>query len=1491
MRSLSLPRVSRSSVLTFPATEWLGARLASVAAILGLSLLAAASARAATLTVTTLSDSSDSSCAATCSLRDAMLSATSGDVIAFQPGLHGILTLSSALPAIRENLTIQGPGATLLTVSGNHAVIVFTISSGTVNLAGLTIANGTSTSGGGGIYNAGTLTLSGIAFSGDSTTATGGAIFNASGGVLTLTASTFSGNSAAAAGGALANLGTATINNSTFYGNSSAASGGATSNSATLAMTNNTFSDNSATSGGGISNAATMVVSNTILTGDAGGECSGTACPVTGANGNLVAAANLNLLPLGYYGGATQTMLPMPGSAAVCAGSPTALPAGSTTDQRGFAVNPSCVDSGSVQTNYQMVVNTADSGTGSLRGALDAANAAGSADIAFAVTGTINLDSPLPAITGQTNVIGSGPSSLVISATWTSGFTVNAGAEAAIYGVTIANGSQQLGGAVRNDGGTLTVSNCILSGNSASAGGAISNNGGWLAVNSSLFDANTSGDGGSGGAIYNNSDGVAVVTGSTFSNNSATLGGAISNYQAALTVVNSTFSANTAPDGYGGAILNGIATLNLVSSTVSGNFASLGSGMWNGSGSLSVLDSIIAGNTTNDVPGDDCDGCGTQPSSNLISLPSAILDPLLGPLQYNGIGAALETMMPLPGSAAICAGTPSEFLAGIPDDERGFPRFNSTYAGYSGSNPCLDLGAVQTSYSSVQFIAQPTNTAAGVAISPAPTVQVLETNANATAPNNVDVVNGVPVTLTYAGGANAITGSLTAVTAAGVATFSGLTPKVGGGGMTFSIDLPIFSGAALTAISDSFNVTQPPAFSSANAATGEVGTMETFTITTAGYPMPALSETGGLPPGVSFTDNGNGTATLSGIPTAGGIYQFTFSATNGLNPNATQAFTLTVSSGLALAPTSLPAATYGTSYTTALSASGGAPPYTLSASGTLPPGLSLNAGSLSGIPAAAGTFSFTLIVKDGLGGTATRSYNLEVNKAAATVALGGLAQPYTGSPVSPTVTTTPAGLAVGVTYNGNSAPPSEAGSYAVVATIRDANYQGSQSATLVIGKVTPSIAWKPASSISYGSALSSLLNAASRLNGNAVAGSFAYTAQAAGGAATPITSSTILGAGSYTLTATFTPTDATDYNSASATASLAITTGTLTAIANNATRAYGAANPVFTGSVNGALSGQVFSESFTTAATTASPVGAYAIVPGLAGADLGNYTLVTANGTLTVTKAASLSALTVSAASVNPNQSVSLTASVASATSGTPTGSVSFYDGPTLLGSSALSGGAATFSTASLAAGTSHSLEAVYGGDQNFTGSSASTVSVAVGPLDFSLAVQGPGSQIVASGSSATYQLAVTPLYGSYAAQVNFAASGLPAGAIVSFSPASIPANGGPQNVTVTVAIPATTTTAASHAPMTGRHLLPVAFAVLLLPMAGAGRVRRSGRHLGRLLCLCLFALCGVAALGAMTGCGVLVSPAGPPLQNYTVTVTAATGSLQHTADLTVQVK
>src|SRR4029453_16545816 len=64
----------------------------------------------------------------------------------------------------------------------------------------------------------------------------------------------------------------------------------------------------------------------------------------------------------------------------------------------------------------------------------------------------------------------------------------------------------------------------------------------------------------------------------------------------------------------------------------------------------------------------------------------------------------------------------------------------------------------------------------------------------------------------------------------------------------------------------------------------------------AGARTPAITKTGTLPTGITFIDNSNGTATLSETPALGtvGSYPITITDNNGVSPNATQNFTLTV---------------------------------------------------------------------------------------------------------------------------------------------------------------------------------------------------------------------------------------------------------------------------------------------------------------------------------------------------------------------------------------------------------------------------------------------------------------------------------------------------------------------------------------------------------------------------------------------------------------------
>lgn len=85
---------------------------------------------------------------------------------------------------------------------------------------------------------------------------------------------------------------------------------------------------------------------------------------------------------------------------------------------------------------------------------------------------------------------------------------------------------------------------------------------------------------------------------------------------------------------------------------------------------------------------------------------------------------------------------------------------------------------------------------------------------------------------------------------------------------------------------------QAPAITSAATASATHGSPFTFTVTTTGYPQATVTRTGTVP-GLTFTSNSKGTATLSGTPTKAGTYTLTFTAKNSVG-SATQTFTLVV---------------------------------------------------------------------------------------------------------------------------------------------------------------------------------------------------------------------------------------------------------------------------------------------------------------------------------------------------------------------------------------------------------------------------------------------------------------------------------------------------------------------------------------------------------------------------------------------------------------------
>jgi hypothetical protein len=289
-----------------------------VAVLCVLFVVPAEVATASTDTVTTCAGSGAGS------LPAVVAAASSGDTVTFSVDCPASspITLSSTID-VGENLTIDGPGATEMAVSGNNAVEDFGIASGaTVTLAGITVEDGNASQGGG-ISNSGSLTVtnsavftnemgggihntgqmlsvvnssvssnnSGTGAGGiDSTAGTvditnskvsdntgsgGGGIYDV--GAVNILDSTVSGNSAQIGGG-LWNLGSATIVGSTFSGNSvDSGDGGGIANYGPLTLTSSTLSGNNANYGGGIENDSTLTVTgstfsgNSASSGDGGG--------------------------------------------------------------------------------------------------------------------------------------------------------------------------------------------------------------------------------------------------------------------------------------------------------------------------------------------------------------------------------------------------------------------------------------------------------------------------------------------------------------------------------------------------------------------------------------------------------------------------------------------------------------------------------------------------------------------------------------------------------------------------------------------------------------------------------------------------------------------------------------------------------------------------------------------------------------------------------------------------------------------------------------------------------------------------------------------------------------------------------------------------------------------------------------------------------------------------------------------------------------------
>jgi len=332
------------------------------------------------------------------------------------------------------------------------------------------------------------------------------------------------------------------------------------------------------------------------------------------------------------------------------------------------------------------VTNTTDSGNGSLRAAIAAANAHPGSTIVFdaGVKGTIDLLSALPPITAKTNILGPGANVLTIerSAAATADFgifvvgvpTSATQPTVVLSGLTVANAT---GSGITNYG-YLTVQRMVVKNNQAPA---------YISPTGEMFPYGSSGGIGNSGAL--------TVLNSTIANNgatSSTVAAGIDSENGSVLIVNSTISGNRGVHTYrpGGIGIDGGTAL-IENSTISGNttipwFVSTNnSGGITSDGQVMLYDTIVAGNSSlaNNVA--DVSGAFLSLGHNLIGAANPLnsgfvstdrvgtlassLDPKLGPLQDNG--GPTPTMALLTGSPALAAGSSIDAAA---TDQRGHAR-------------------------------------------------------------------------------------------------------------------------------------------------------------------------------------------------------------------------------------------------------------------------------------------------------------------------------------------------------------------------------------------------------------------------------------------------------------------------------------------------------------------------------------------------------------------------------------------------------------------------------------------------------------------------------------------------------------------------------------------------------------------------------------------------------------------------------------------------
>ena len=654
-------------------------------------------------------------------------------------------------------------------------------------------------------------------------------------------------------------------------------------------------------------------------------------------------------------------------------------------------------------------LSTAGNTNCSLRDAVAAANALTGVDTnisfsptAFAGPQTITLINGMLNLTANTTVTGTtmGSGSSLTNLVTISGNSasrvlyINGGVNAVLSSLTLTHGTTNdaNGGGAVYVAGNLTLNNDMLSGNTTTSGV----NGGALAIaNGATFSANhctfaNNASAANGGAINVGVAAIATIGDSTFFGNTTAVSGGAIGSAGTLQISNSTFTGNVATTVRGGAIYSTQeAALTLVQTTMVGNSsATYGGAVYLNSGSLTLQNSFVLGNTSGSYPDLDATSSG---DSTLVSNGGNVFNQLAGASEIaanltslGNYGGPTQTMVPLPGSAAICAGT-FDNPTGLTTDQRGLPR-TTTY----GSTSCLDAGAVQSNYS-LSFTMEPTPTPPVTAIVAGANFQAAVTLEESGSPFTPPV--SLPLSLT---GTGTLTNG-TATTANAVASYSTLQVSAVGTNDTLTANLAL-NGAltpplAISAVSSSFaveQVTATTAVSSATLTQGHAVTPFTPVAGSGGTAPLTYSISPALPSGISINAASGAISGTPEVASSAATYTVTVTDTNGITGSAT--FSLAIDGPLVA--TGSPVATaltqgHAASFTP-VTGSGGTAPLNYNISPALPSGLTLtsSSGLITGMPT--GTIpavSYTVTVTDANSATATASFTLAVNATLTTTAV------------------------------------------------------------------------------------------------------------------------------------------------------------------------------------------------------------------------------------------------------------------------------------------------------------------------------------------------------------------------------------------------------------------------------------------------------------------------------------------------------------------------